>query len=655
MKPGRSCAATLFESGFVLMFQRIKDALSRTEARLRSGYTPPSRRNPEYDGMSGAPGAMPTDIASEIQHSRGVLLFVAMLSGVTNLLALTGSMYMLQVYDRVIPSRSIPTLIGFTTIMIAFFLAFGLLVLVRERIMERLSLRIDRVLRERVFKAVLMLRLRAKPTPGGMQPVRDLDTVRTYMTSGGPTALFDLPWMPLYIIMIYLLHPWLGHLAVVGAVILAGLAIAMEFRTRGPTQGAMASMAARQNFAEAGRRNAEAIEAMGMGARLAAQWSELSKAYLWHQTKAVSAGSGLGTTTKVLRLVLQSAVLGLGALLVIQGEASSGVIIAASIATARALAPVESAIANWRGFVGARQAKDRLTRLLSNLPDEAAVIGLPRPVKTLDVQGLFVGPPGDRQAIIQNVSFTLKAGAGLGIIGMSGCGKSTLARSLVGVWQPMPQRGTIRLDGATLDQYANAELGRDIGYLPQDIELFEGTVAENISRFDPKRTGEAVIHAAKLAGVHDMILRFENGYETKIGEDGAKLSGGERQRIGIARALYGDPFLVVLDEPNSNLDGKGEAALTEAINAVRARGGIAVVIAHRRSALAALDQVLEMANGQVRAFGPKNDVLKQLMKDAQGNPQPQPPPQQPQPPRGAAPLSIADLNRARSDSLSDGS
>jgi PrtD family type I secretion system ABC transporter len=593
------------------MFQRIKDALHRKEASLRSGHGPASQQSGDTLRL---PGTLPSELAAEFQHSRWVLLCVGMLSGVINLLALTGSLYMLQVYDRVIPSRSIPTLIGFSVIMIAFFTAFGLLVLVRERIMERLSLRIDRVLRERVFKAVLMLRLRAKANAGGMQPVRDLDQVRTYMTSGGPTALFDLPWMPLYIIMIYLLHPWLGHLTVIGALVLGTLAIAVEFRSRGPTQQAMASMAARQNFADAGRRNAEAIEAMGMGGQLAAQWSELSKSYLWHQTKAVSAGSGLGTLSKVLRLILQSAVLGLGALLVIMGEASAGVIIAASIATARALAPVESAIANWRGFVGARQAKERLTRLLSNLPDDAAVVGLPRPTKSLIVQGLSVAPPGERHPIIQNISFRLEAGAGLGVIGMSGCGKSTLARALVGVWLPLPQRGTIRLDGATLDQYANEFLGRDIGYLPQDIELFEGTVSENIARFATAKTADTVIKAAKLAGVHETILGLENGYETRIGEDGAKLSGGERQRVGIARALYADPFLVVLDEPNSSLDGKGEVALTDAIRAVRARGGICVVIAHRRSALAALDHVLEIANGQIRAFGPKNDVLKQLMK-----------------------------------------
>ncbi len=585
--------------------------------RSKNKATQPQLLPPSQAGDLPAPSRpTPSDLASEFRHNRWVLFCVALLSGVINLLALTGSLYMLQVYDRVIPSRSLPTLIGFTVIMIGFFTAFGLLVLVRERIMERLSLRIDRVLRERVFKAVLMLRLRAKASPVGMQPVRDLDQIRTYLTSGGPTALFDLPWMPLYIIMIYLLHPWLGHLAVIGAVILGLLAVAVELRSRGPTQAAMGTMAARQNFAEAGRRNAEAIEAMGMGGRLAAQWSELSKTYLWHQTKAVSAGSGLGTLSKVLRLVLQSAVLGLGALLVIMGEASAGIIIAASIATARALAPVETAIANWRGFVGMRQAKDRLTRLLSSLPDDAAVIGLPRPTKSLEVQGLSVGPPGERQPIIQNVSFSLAAGAGLGIIGMSGCGKSTLARALVGVWLPLPQRGTIRLDGATIDQYANEALGRDIGYLPQDIELFEGTVADNIARFDSRKTADSVIKAATLAGVHETILKLENGYETRIGEDGAKLSGGERQRIGIARAMYGDPFLVVLDEPNSSLDGKGEVALTEAIRSVRARGGIAVVIAHRRSALAALDLILEMANGQVRAFGPKNDVLNQLMKGA---------------------------------------
>ncbi len=554
------------------------------------------------------------NLAGEVRHSRVVLFWVGLLSGVINLLALTGSLYMLQVYDRVIPSRSIPTLIGFTVIMVGFFVAFGLLSLVRERIMERLSLRIDRVLRERVFKAVLLLRLRARASPNGMQPVRDLDQLRTYMTSGGPTALFDLPWMPVYILMIYLLHPWLGHLAVFGAILLGGLAVAVEYRSREPTRTAMTSLTIRHNFAEAGRRNAESIHAMGMGRRLARVWTRLSKDYLWHQTEAVSAGSGLSTLSRVLRLVLQSAVLGLGAFLVILGEASAGVIIAASIAMARALAPVETAIGNWRGFLSARQSKERLLRLLNSLPDDVPVVGLPRPRQSLDVLALSVAVPGETQPIIHNISFALKAGAGLGIIGLSGCGKSTLARALVGVWQPLPQRGSVRLDGATLDQYDPEALGRDIGYLPQDIELLDGTVSENISRFDPERTSDAVIKAAKLAGVHEKILELPGGYEARLGEDAEKLSGGERQRVGIARALYGDPFLVVLDEPNSNLDGLAEEALTGAIRSVRARGGIAVVVAHRRSALAALDTILELAKGQVKALGPKSEVLQQLMR-----------------------------------------
>jgi PrtD family type I secretion system ABC transporter len=319
-----------------------------------------------------------------------------------------------------------------------------------------------------------------------------------------------------------------------------------------------------------------------------------------------------GTLSKVLRLVLQSAILGLGAYLVILGQVSGGTMIAASILVSRALAPIEIAIANWRGFLSARQSSYRLSTLLQSLPSQAAAMQLPAPQKSLSIDGVWIAAPGHQIPILQNVGFMLEAGAGLGVIGPSASGKSTLARAIVGVWPA--QRGTIRLDGATLDRWSAEALGRHVGYLPQDIELFDGTVAQNIARFDPDASSKAIIAAASSAGVHDMILKLPEGYDTRIGEFGASLSAGQRQRIALARALYGDPFLVVLDEPNSNLDAEGDVALMGAIASVRERKGIIVVIAHRPSALAGLDQVLVMTSGQVKAFGAKDDILRKVVQ-----------------------------------------
>jgi ATP-binding cassette subfamily C protein len=371
------------------------------------------------------------------------------------------------------------------------------------------------------------------------------------------------------------------------------------------------------------RRNAEVVRAMGLGDRLSTRWTELSAKHLGDQLKASDAAGGIGTVTKVLRLILQSGILGLGAYLVIKDQVTPGTIIASSIIMSRALAPVETAIANWRGFVSARHSAKRLSELFQQMPDASEeILDLPKPSKTLTVQNLVIGPPGLGRPVLQGVNFELKAGAGLGVIGPSASGKSTLARALTGVWLPMSQGSSVRLDGATLDQWAPAELGKHIGYLPQDIELFDGTVADNIARFDPDATSEKIVAAAQAAGVHDMIVHLAEGYQTHIGDGGQALSAGQRQRVALARALYGDPFLVVLDEPNSNLDSAGDNALTYAIASVRRRGGIVVVIAHRPSALAAIDQVLALANGQTLAFGPKEEVLKKVLQQ----PQPTPPP-----------------------------
>lgn len=548
----------------------------------------------------------------------GVGLFSALL----NLLALTGSMYMLQVYDRVIPSRSVPTLIGLTIIMLVLYAAYGALDLVRTRIASRIGMRIDRALRDRVFAIVLLLPIRIQGGGDGLQPVRDLDQIRGFMTSPGPLALFDLPWMPIYLGLLFMLHPWLGVIGIAGMVILMSLAILTELRTRAPTRSATAGAASRQAIGESGRRNAEIIHALGMGARISGFWSASSERYLAHQIGGADVAATYGSIAKVFRFVLQSAVLGLGAYLVVKGEATGGVMIAASILVSRALAPIEIAIAHWRGFLAARQSAQRLSKVLSALPVPAEPMILPKAEHSLSVDGLWIGAPGDPRAIVQNASFSLQAGDGLGIIGASASGKSTLVRALVGAW--LPQRGKVRLDGATIDQWTPEALGQNLGYLPQDIELFDGTVAENIARFNPAAQSDGIIAAATAAGVHAMILELPRGYDTRIGEGGAVLSAGQRQRVGLARALYGDPFLVVLDEPNSNLDADGDAALARAVTALRERGSIVIVIAHRPSALSGLNLLIVMAGGQIQAFGAKDEILRGAMQIASAPSQLQP-------------------------------
>jgi PrtD family type I secretion system ABC transporter len=570
-------------------------------------------------------------------------LAVGLFSAVINGLVLTGSFYMLQVYDRVLPSRSIPTLIGITVLLALLYAAYGALDFTRVRALSRIGVSIDRQLRARVMQAVLWVPLRAR-SADAMQPIRDLDQVRSFLSGLGPTALFDMPWLPLYVALIYLLHPVLGMFAIGAALMLVVLTVMTEVRTKGPTRESAKSGSARLAFGESARRNAEVVRAMGFDQRSIDRWEKLNDKYVGDQIAISDASNGIGSVSKVLRLLLQSGILGLGAYLTIKGELSAGSLIACSIILSRALAPIELAIAHWKGFVGMRQSMARLDGLLAALPEQDIQIALPRPKERLTVQEVSVAPPGASQPTLLGVSFEVTAGEGLGIIGPSAAGKSTLVRALVGVWQPLPRGGGVRLDGATLDQWAPAALGRDIGYLPQDIELFDGTIAENIARLDPNPPSDAVVAAAKTAGVHDMIVHMPDGYQTRIGEGGAKLSAGQRQRLGLARALYGDPFLVVLDEPNSNLDTQGDAALTEAILSVRQRGGIVIVVAHRPSALAGLDKVLALAKGQVQAFGPRDDVLKSVLRGMQpAGGRPATPPA-PAPSRSASPdlLTVVD-------------
>lgn len=544
---------------------------------------------------------------------------VAVFSGVINMLALTGSFYMLQVYDRVLTSRSIPTLVGITVLMAGLYLANGMLDFLRVRVMSRVGVRIDSSLREDTFSAVQAMPLRMRKSGDGLQPIRDLDQIRSFLSGLGPTALFDLPWIPVYLVIIYLLHPWLGAFSLAGAILLIVLTAWTEMRSAGPMREASQTAAQRLAFGEAARRNAEVVRAMGLGGQLQKRWEKLNTAHLANQLKASDAVGGVGTISKVLRMVLQSGMLGLGALLVIKGELSGGAIIACSIIMSRALAPIETSIAHWRGFVAARQSHRRLVELFKLVGVKGEeLLELPAPKINVIAENLTVVPPGGDRPVLQGVSFGLAAGDGLGIIGPSGSGKSSLVRVLVGAWNPVPNGGVVRIDGAALDQWRPEQLGRHIGYLPQGIELFEGTVAENIARFDENAEDAAIVEAATAAGVHDMVVHLPKGYQTQVGEGGMLLSAGQRQRIALARALYGNPFLVVLDEPNSNLDQVGEVALTEAMLSVRRRCGIVVVVAHRPSALVAVDKVLGLVGGRVQAFGPKEEALRRLLQPVSG-------------------------------------
>ncbi len=561
-----------------------------------------------------------SELAQALAACRGAFYGTAVISGMSNILMLTGAMFMLEIYDRVLPSRSMPTLVGLLVLAATLFTALGVLDAIRGRILVRIGGSLDEALSGRVYDTLMRLPLRVGARSDGTQPLRDLDAIRSYLSGLGPVALFDLPWIPLYLAICFAFHPLIGLTALAGAIILIALTLLTEILMRAPTRAATESAVVRSGLAEASRRNAEALVAMGMAGRIAARWNEANRQYMRSQQEASDLGGGLGATSKVLRMMLQSGVLAVGAYLVINQEASAGIIIAGSILSARALAPVDLAIANWKGFVAARQSWHRLNRLLLASPAQSAPMQLQAPAHRLTVESASGAPPGVAKIVVQDVAFELEAGQGLGVIGPSGSGKSSLVRLLVGVWQPV--RGNIRLDGAALDQWSPDALGRHIGYLPQDVELLAGTVAENISRFEPEADTAAVIAAAKIVGVHDLIVRLPSGYDTPIGEQGSALSAGQAQRVALARAFYRDPFLVVLDEPNSNLDSEGEEALTRAILSVRERKGIVVVVAHRPSAIAGVDRLLMMNMGRVQAIGPKDEVLSKVLQRPLAMPRP---------------------------------
>lgn len=557
-------------------------------------------------------GRQQDEIRARFGSLRGIVPILALISGAINLLGLTGSFYMLQVYDRVLSSRSVPTLVSLSVIVVILFVFQGLLEMVRGQVFVRLGSRFDRRLTSVAHDAVMRLPLLGGASGGSLQPIRDVDTVRTFLSSQGPVAILDLPWMPLFLVFAFLLHPVLGFVTVGGALVLFSLTMLAERLVKKPSTIVAAAARERMGIAEASERNAEAVRAMGFGARLMQVFGVANSRHLAAQEGLSDITGTLSIISKNFRLLLQSGLLGLGAFFAIRGEMSSGAIIAISIASARALAPIEIAIAHWRGFVGARQAWSRLEDVLASLPKPVEPLALPPPVKSLALEGVTVSIPGTERVILAGVTFKLTAGQALAVIGASATGKSTLARAITGVWRVT--RGAVRLDGALLDSWSADAIGRNVGFMPQDVQLFDGTVTDNITRFEKDADSAGVIAAAKAADVHEMILKLPNGYETRLGDRAGALSAGQRQRIALARALYGDPFLIVLDEPNSNLDAEGETALFNAIRGVRARGGIVIVIAHRPGVLECVDLVAVVGNGKILEFGPKDEVLRKVLR-----------------------------------------
>ena len=550
-------------------------------------------------------------MAVALGDARRRVVSVAAFSGAINVLTLSGSLYMLQVYDRVLPSRSFATLAGLSVILLAAYLLQGYLDAARSRMLARIGALFDASLQRPIYGSIASLRLKGGSSANVMQPVRDIEHVRAFLSGMGPTAFLDMPWIPIFILALFVFHPLIGLAATAGAVLIVGSTLLAERQSKRFVQRAVEIGTRRAALAESTIRNAEVIHSLGMRNRLADEWGRINQAYIAETLRMRDVEASIGTFAKVLRYILQSSILGIGAALVIAEQASAGIMIASSIMMGRALAPIEIVLGTWKQLVSARQSIERLScTLRENAPPPVPAIALPRPAKSLSVQNVSVSPPGSNRLAVRNASFELEAGMGLALLGASGSGKSSLARTLVGIWQPA--QGALRLDGARLDQWDSDELGQHIGYLPQDVELFDGAVAENICRFEKGATDGSIVEAAQIAGAHDLILSLPAGYSTRVGESGALLSAGQRQRIGLARAVYGGPFLVVLDEPNANLDAEGELALTRAIAVMRARQSIVVVISHRVSALASLDKALVLYKGEMLAFGPRDEVLAHL-------------------------------------------
>ena len=550
-----------------------------------------------------------TELGAVIKRSRRAFIGIGIFSAAINLLMLTGPLYMLQVYDRVLLSRSMSTLVALSILMAGLYMFMGLLELIRSRVLVRIGNRIEEELVERTFD-IWVKQGRYEQLGKLGRPLDDLSTVKSFLSGPAPGTLFDMPWVPIFIAAIWILHWTLGVAALIGAIVIFIVAALNEFTTRKALTESRQLIMRSRRIADNTHRQSDSVTAMGMNENILARWRAMhQKGAKLHTSGSDRAGS-YTATTKAFRMFLQSAILGLGCALAVIQIITPGAMIAGSIIMGRALAPIQMAIGQWKGFLAAREAYSRLNAFYKAIPEDLEPLQLPEPTGHILVQNVIAAPLGSEKAVLHNVSFELKPGQGLGVIGPSASGKSTLARLLVGVW--MPQRGAVRLDGATYDQWNKDVLGPHIGYLPQDVALFDGSIKDNIARFDPLASDEAIVEAAKHAAVHEMILQMPDGYETIIGTNNLILSGGQVQRIALARALYGDPKLLVLDEPNANLDTEGDKALTRAIARSRQRGNTVIVMTHRPSAIAAVDTILMLRAGRVEEFGPKEAVIKRL-------------------------------------------
>ena len=566
--------------------------------------------------MSRPGGVRDSEIRAALAKLRGGFGAIVALSAFINLLTITGSLYLMLVYDRVLPAQSLPTLFSVFAMVLIAYAFYGVFDALRSRMLADVATSLDRSLSGRVQAIEARIALERPEAKEQVSPVRDLDVLRAFIASAGPPALIDLPWILLFLIVLTAVHYWLGLVTLVGMIGLTVLTLVAERVSSRHVGAVVQAGAKRRLLADRQWRHAEIVTALGMRDRLMLQWRRVHHDYLEQQAVLTDTASMLAGISKVARMVLQSAVLTVGAILVIDGKATAGIIFASSILSGRALAPVDSAIANWKNFVGARQAWARLDTLFGQVPSPVGErTELPRPTRTLAVDGLSLTPPGSQITTVAAISFQAQAGQVVGIVGPSASGKSSLVRGVLGVWKAA--KGHVRLDGAAIQQWDSETLGRYVGYVPQSVELFAGTIAENIARFEVGASSELVIAAAKAAGVHDLIVQLPGGYDLQIGEDGQHLSAGQRQRIALARALYRDPFLVVLDEPNSNLDPEGEAALARAVAGVKARGGIVLLVAHRREILSVVDLLLVMRGGTAQAFGPRDEVMARFVSQSQ--------------------------------------
>jgi ATP-binding cassette subfamily C protein len=548
-------------------------------------------------------------ISEAFRATRPGFLTAVLFSLFINILAFVSPLYMLQIYDRVITSRNTMTLLALTLIAVFLVIIYAALEKVRSAILVRLGILFSTLSRTRLFDAVLKGTL-LQPGRGHTQTLRDMDTIREFITGSGLISFCDAPWVPIFVVGCFLLHSWYGYVATAGAVLIFSLAIANELLTRRHLKAASTSSIVATSYAAATFRNAEVLHAMGMLPGLRDRWVGRLDEGLKLQAAASDRAGHLIAASKFVRIFLQIGILGVGAYLSIEQESTPGAMIAASIIMGRALAPVETAVANWKGFLAARSAYDRIRALFGILPEEFEKLSLPSPEGHLSVENIFAVPPGAKDPVLRGISFALRPGELLGVLGPSAAGKSTLARVLVGVW--VPAHGKVRIDGAELHHWAPERLGRHIGYLPQDVELFSGTIAENIARFSNLDEVE-IVAAARMAGVHDMVQAMPAGYNTQIGEGGLALSGGQRQRVGLARALYGKPAYIILDEPNASLDADGEAALLSALHQLRQDGSTVVLITHKTNILATVDKILVLSHGQVAGFGSRDEMLAKLL------------------------------------------